>query len=227
MDKSDFLNPTPISKIIVVLILSFGLSFAINETYAMLIVVFISIFFLANSRMKTAISTIIFYVLLIIGLKIMRDYSDYFILNNILFLLGVIKLFFLPLLASRFLISTSEVSSLIVSFEKMRFPKVIVIPLAVMFRYFPAFQDDRKHIKMAMKMRGISFRNPIRYLEYISVPILISASNIGNDISMSAETKCISDPCEKTRYYEVKFGTIDFIYVFGIIALYALGRIYA
>lgn len=68
----------------------------------------------------------------------------------------MIKLFFLPLLAGKFLIATSDVSSMIVSMEKMRFPKPIIIPIAVMFRYFPAFKDDKKNVKMAMKMRGIT-----------------------------------------------------------------------
>ncbi len=220
-------NPTPISKILVTLILSLTISGIINEIFTVSIIIFIAICFALNDRAKSAIKVLIFYAILFFGIRVLGNLKGYFVIDNILILLVVIKLFFLPFLAGNFLISTSDVSSLIVSFEKLKFPKVIVIPLAVMFRYFPAFKDDKKHIKMAMRMRGITFRNPIKYLEYISVPILISATNIANDISKAAETKCISDPCKKTRYYEVKFRIIDFVYVFGIISLYALGRIYA
>ncbi len=116
---------------------------------------------------------------------------------------------------------------MIVSFEKLKIPRVIVISLSVIFRYFPAFRDDKKNIKMAMKMRGISHKNPVKYLEYVSVPILISATNIADDISKAAETKCIADPCKKVRYKEVRFSYIDIIYIVLIVTITILGRIYA
>ncbi len=227
MNKLDVFNPTPISKMLVTLVLSFGITGFINEIFKLSIVILFALFFALNARAKTAIRVCIFYVIIILGIKTMANLGNHSIANHIFIILPVIKIMFLPILAAKFLIDTSDVSSLIVSFEKLKFPKVVVIPLAVMFRYFPAFREDRKNITRAMKMRGISFKNPIKYLEYVSVPILISATNIANDISKSAETKCISYPCQKTRYIEVKFGLVDFIYIFGVTGLYILGRIYA
>ncbi len=227
--KSGFLNPTPISKLFVTFFFIVGLASGnqSNEIFLILTVVFIALFFGFNGRIETAVKTVIFYVVLDLFYFGFELGIPLLIKEYLLLLVILIKLFFLPFLAGKFLIGTSDVSSMIVSMEKMRIPRVIVIPITVVFRYFPAFKEDKRNIKMAMKMRGITFKNPIRYLEYVSVPLLISATNIGDDISKSAETKCISDPCKKTRYAKVRFGPVDVIFVVGIVGFYLLGRVYA
>ncbi len=227
MNGAKTFNPTPISKLIVTLFLAFNLTAEISELYSIIIIAVIALFFALNSRAKTAIKSIVFYLVIEFLLKYVGDLDIDFVKNYILIFVVIIKIFFLPFFAGKLLIDTSDVSSLIVSFEKMRFPEVLVIPISVMFRYFPAFRDDKKNIKMAMKMRGVSHKNPIRYLEYVSVPMLISASNIVDDISKAAETKCIADPCKKTRYKEVKFSYIDVVFITIIVVLTVLGRMYA
>ncbi len=220
-------NPTPISKFIVTIFLAFNLNAEINEKYTLLTIVLISLFYALNHKVQTAIKSIIFYFFVIFLINNIGQLDIDFIKNYVLIFFVLIKIFFVPFFAGKFLIDTSDVSSLIVSFEKMRFPQVLIIPMAVIFRYFPAFKDDKKNIKMAMKMRGISYKNPVKYLEYVSVPMLISAVNIADDISKAAETKCIADPCKKVRYKEVKFSFIDVIYIAIIVILTVLGRIYA
>ncbi len=225
--KTGIFNPTPISKLLVTLFLSINVTRTIPEFFSLLIVVFFCILFALQGKLKTAINTMIFYLVVSFFVLFMDYDIPKFIKDYILLFALVIKMFFLPILAGKFLIETSDVSSMIVSMEKMRFPKVIVIPIAVVFRYFPAFREDKNNIKMAMKMRGITFWNPIKYLEYVSVPLLISAVGIADDISKSAETKCISDPIQKTRYFEVKFGVVDVIFMVIVVAIYVTGRLYA
>ncbi len=227
MNSNNKFNPTPISKFLITIYLAFNIIQNINPLYEIAIVAFIALFFALNNRVNTAFKIIVFYGMMLALIEYGKFLDFKFIKDYILMFIIFLKIFFLPILAGKFTIATSDVSSLIVSFEKMRFPRVIIIPLAVMFRYFPAFKDDKKNIKMAMKMRGINFRNPFKYLEYVSVPLLISASNIADDISKAAETKCIADPCEKTRYAEVKFSYIDGVYLLGVLVLHILGRVYA
>ncbi|PID85715.1 MAG: cobalt ABC transporter permease [Chloroflexi bacterium] len=227
MNAKNAFNPTPISKLLVTIFLAFNLVTDLNEICIVMTIGFIALFFALNNRVRAAIKIVAFYALVIIVSNNAGKLEYAFVKNYVLTIVVAMKLFLLPLLAGKFLIDTSDVSSLIVSFEKMRFPEVMIIPMAVMFRYFPAFKDDRKNIKMAMRMRGITFKNPIRYLEYVSVPLLISATNIADDISKAAETKCIADPCEKTRYFEVKFSLTDAVFMLGILALNILGRVYA
>ena len=91
-----------------------------------------------------------------------------------------------------------------------------------MFRFFPSFAEERNNIKMAMKIRGIDTKNPVKYLEYVLVPLLIISSNIADDIAKAAETKCIANPIKKTRYITVGVHLIDFIYI-SLIAAIAVG----
>lgn len=227
MNSAKTFNPTPISKFLMTIFLGFNLTATINEYSQLFVVIFITVFFALNNKVKTAVKTIVFYGVVVFLLRYTSRLDFAFVKNYVLTFIIMIKIFFLPFTAGKFLIATSDVSSLIVAFEKMHFPKVLIIPIAVMFRYFPAFKDDNTNIKMAMKMRGITFRNPIKYLEYVSVPLLISAINIADDISKSAETKCIADPCAKTRYREVKFGLADIVYTVGIVTFIIVGRLYA
>ena len=76
-----------------------------------------------------------------------------------------------------------------------------------------------------MKIRGIEIKNPLKYLEYIAVPLLIISSNIADDIAKAAETKCIANPIKKTRYITVRVHIIDFIYAFIMTVIVVGGRL--
>ena len=103
--------------------------------------------------------------------------------------------------------------------DVLKIPDAVSIPISIMFRFFPSFVEEKNHIKMAMKIRGIETKNPLKYLEYVAVPLLIISSNIADDISKAAETKCIANPIKKTRYIRVGVGGIDVIYALSMTAI--------
>jgi len=134
-------------------------------------------------------------------------------------------MFYLPFAAGEFMIKTSDVGSIISSMDALKIPKEVSVPIAVMFRFFPSFAEEKNNIMMAMRIRGIETKNPVKYLEYIAVPLLIISSNIADDIAKAAETKCIANPVKKTRYIKVKIHLIDFIYAFTITIIVVGGLI--
>ncbi|WP_201454448.1 energy-coupling factor transporter transmembrane component T family protein [Streptococcus pneumoniae] len=138
----------------------------------------------------------------------------------------IIRMFILPFMAASFMIKTSDVGAIISSMDKLKISKNVSIPIAVMFRFFPSFKEEKKNIKMAMRVRGINFKNPVKYLEYVSVPLLIISSNISDDIAKAAETKAIENPIAKTRYIRVKIQLIDFVYVLAVAGLIVGGLIW-
>ena len=77
-----------------------------------------------------------------------------------------------------------------------------------------------------MKIRGITFKNPISYIENVIVPLLVISSNISDDIAKAAETKCIENPVKKTRYISVKTKTVDFVYVLSILIMVIGGALW-
>lgn len=70
----------------------------------------------------------------------------------------VIRMFILPFMAASFMIKTSDVGAIISSMDKLKISKNVSIPIAVMFRFFPSFKEEKKNIKIAMRVRGINFK---------------------------------------------------------------------
>ncbi|WP_066900947.1 energy-coupling factor transporter transmembrane component T family protein [Streptobacillus notomytis] len=217
--KTNKLNPNPITKFLVVGFLGITVIHSINSYFEIAIIFVISFMYFINGLKKEGIKNIIVFSLLffIPNFTILQKLP--FILKMIFSLLFVLRMFYIPYSAGKFLIKTSDVGSIISSMDYLRIPNIISIPVAVMFRFFPSFKEERNNIKMAMRIRGIKIKNPIKYLEYVVVPLLIISSNIADDIAKSAETRCIANPVKKTRYITVSINLIDFIYAITIIGL--------
>lgn len=210
--KNSRLNPNPITKFFVVGLLGLTVLHPIHYFFEWTIIFILSIMYFINGFRKDAVKNILFFGILFFvpNFKILTQLP--FIVKMFFSLIFVIRMFYIPYAAGKLLIRTSDVGSIISSMDVLKIPNAISIPVAVMFRFFPSFTEERRHIKMAMKIRGIQTKNPLKYLEYIAVPLLIISSNIADDISKAAETKCIANPIRKTRYVSVRVRMIDFIY---------------
>ena len=219
-------NPNPISKILVVLLAGLTVVNRINIFFELAIVCLIGILLYLNGYKKTFFKWIILCGILYSLPNFMVLSTLNPILKMFLSIPIVFRMFLLPFMAASFMIKTSDVGAIISSMDKIKISKNLSIPIAVMFRFFPSFKEEKKNIKMAMRVRGINFKNPIRYLEYVSVPLLIISSNIADDISKAAETKAIENPIVKTRYTRVKIQLIDFVYVLVIAGLIVGGLIW-
>lgn len=205
-------NPNPITKLFVVGLLGLTVVNSMHSALEWAVIFVISAMYLINGFRKDAAKNIIAFGILFFApnLKILAQLPS--IIKLFFSLIFVIRMFYIPYSAGKFLIKSSDVGSIISSMDALKIPNVISIPVAVMFRFFPSFAEEKKNIKMAMKIRGIDTKNPLKYLEYVVVPLLIISSNIADDISKAAETKCIANPIKKTRYTKVGVGIIDFIY---------------
>lgn len=210
--KKNSLNPNPITKFFVVGLLGLTVVHSIHPVLEWMVIFVISIMYLMNGLKKEALKNVIIFGVLFLApnFKILAQLP--FFIKMIFSLIFVLRMFYIPYAAGKFLIKTSDVGSIISSMDVLKIPSAISIPVAVMFRFFPSFVEEKNHIKMAMKIRGIETKNPLKYLEYVAVPLLIISSNIADDISKAAETKCIANPIKKTRYIRVGVGVIDFIY---------------
>lgn len=76
-----------------------------------------------------------------------------------------------------YLISTTTVSEFVAAMERMHVPQKIVIPVSVVFRFFPTVREEYAAIRDAMKMRGITtLRSPMKMLEYPKARLPIGLS---------------------------------------------------
>ena len=212
-------NPNPISKILAVFLTGLTVMHGINIRFELAIICIFLILFYLNEYKKTLLKWIVLCGILYSLPNFMILSTINPILKMFLSIPIVIRMFILPFMAASLMIKTSDVGAIISSMDKLKIPKNLSIPIAVMFRFFPSFKEEKKNIKMAMRVRGINFKNPIRYIEYVSVPLLIISSNIADDIAKAAETKAIENPIAKTRYISVKIQLIDFVYVIAVAGL--------
>lgn len=217
------LNPNPITKLFVLILMSFTALYVLNGYYALGIVIFISFMFLLQGFYKDSVSGLIVYLILFKIPHYEYIYSLPAVLKISLSMLYFFKTLYLPFYAGKFLVKTSDVGSVLASMDKLKISKSISIPIAVMLRFFPSFKEDYKNIRLCMKVRGINIINPIRFLEYILVPLLIISSNVSEDIAKAAEVKCIENPIKKSRYINIKIGIFDFLYAGSILGLFIGG----
>ena len=109
-----------------------------------------------------------------------------------------------------YLVSTTTVSEFVAAMERMRVAQRIVIPVSVVFRFFPTVKEEYAAIRDAMKMRGITtLRSPMKMLEYRIVPLIMSIAKIGEELSAAALTRGLGAPPKRTNICTIKFGLLD------------------
>ena len=114
-----------------------------------------------------------------------------------------------------FVLGTTKVSEFIAGMEKLHLPQSIIIPFAIIFRFFPTLADEYKSIQDAMKMRGIRFAgSPISAIEYRLVPLIVSVTKIGDELSASAMTRGLVTNDRRSSYVEIGFKISDVIALF-------------
>ncbi|MFM9413862.1 energy-coupling factor transporter transmembrane component T family protein [Peptococcus simiae] len=214
----DFFNPNPISKLCGTVLISFTVLHPIGF-FGWGVAGWLALFFWLNGYRLDAVKVPAYFSVLYFlpGFDwVMALPSG---IKMFVALLLVAKMFYLPFVAGKFLIKSSDVGHILSAMDKCRVPAAFSIPVAVMFRFFPSFKEDHRHIRQAMKIRGISLRHPLRYAEYVTVPLLVISSTLADDIAMAAETRGIARPGVKTRYREVSSKGIDVIFLAGVMGL--------
>ena len=112
-------------------------------------------------------------------------------------------------------IGTTHISEFMAAMSKMKLPKAIIIPMAIMFRYFPVVKEDWGFIRDAMALRGITFsplycvKNPELVIDALYVPILTAASKAADELSVAAITRGIENPEPRTNRLDIRFSAWD------------------
>ena len=121
-----------------------------------------------------------------------------------------------------YLIDTTSVSEFVAAMERVHAPQGLVIPVSVVFRFFPTVKEEYAAIRDAMKMRGIStFRSPMQMLEYRIVPLMISVAKIGEDLSAASLTRGLGAPIKRTNICKIGFGAVDVVFFLASLPCWA------
>ncbi len=180
------------------------------------------ILLLFSGRIKAAL----FYAVLYAGVWYAEVFLVYSISGaaNILILMltGMVGRFIPCVVLGYYLMTTTRVSEFVAAMERLHMQQTIIIPLSVMFRFFPTILEESRSINDAMRMRGIGSKNlvkdPIALFEYRLVPLLMSIVKIGGELSAAALTRGLGGPVKRTNICKIGFGIWDFCMITVTIA---------
>lgn len=112
-----------------------------------------------------------------------------------------------------YLVSTTTVSEFVAAMERIKLPQKIVIPVSVVFRFFPTVKEEYAAIRDAMRIRGIAtLRSPMKMLEYRIVPLMVSIAKIGEELSAASLTRGLGSPQKRTNICKIGFGALDMFF---------------
>lgn len=136
------------------------------------------------------------------------------------------------IMTGAYLLSSTSVSEFIGSMERMHLTEKIIIPMSVIFRFFPTISEEYQAIRDAMKMRGIRFggKNPFLMVEYRLVPLMVSVVKIGDELSAAALTRGLGAPVKRTNVCQIGFHIQDMIAILLCalcFALFLMGQYFA
>ena len=216
----------PRTKILTMLMINVA-AFTMSEWYVLAPTAAVPISLLALSgRHKSAAIWALTYALALVGDVVLVDTMPGVWNIIIVMLTGVVCRMLPALLLGYFLLSTTTVSEFVAAMERMHMPKQIIIPLSVMFRFFPTIGEESAAINDAMRMRNISLGKTrggsAALLEYRLVPLFISCVKIGEELSSSALTRGMGSPTKRTNICRIGFHAVDAAYIAVSAAVFLL-----
>ncbi len=129
-------------------------------------------------------------------------------------------------------IGTTQISEFMAAMAKWNVPRSVVMPLAIMFRYFPTLKEDWGHIKDAMTLRGISLspicfiKNPSVVIDALYLPVLVTASKTADELSASAIARGIENPNRRTSRLDIRIKPADILIIVIFLVSLAVGMIF-
>ena len=130
-----------------------------------------------------------------------------------------------------YIMATTKSNEFMAGMSRLHVPNKVMIPIAVMIRFFPTVFDESRSIGHAMKMRGIrlfslrTLKNPFTILEYRLIPLLLSLTKIGDELSIAATTRGLAPDSKRTCIVPIGFHVQDVvmvIYCRAVVALFLL-----
>lgn len=221
----------PRTKMLIMLIINITI-FGGSEWYLVVTLAAIPLVLLfISNNIKSALYCSIAYAAAVLSNELLVPITHGILNIFVVMISGMIYRIMPGIIMGYYLVSTTTVSEFVSSMERMHVSQKIIIPLSVMFRFFPTIGEEAKAISDAMRMRGVSFtsssllRNPIAMIEYRIVPLLMSTVKIGDELSAASLTRGLGNPVKRTNICKLGFGIQDMVLlIIGIAAFIGFVR---
>lgn len=196
----------------------------------LLLMVVPPLLFIADGRLKGAFAYVALIVFFALASTYLIPYTEGFF--NLLFsMFYVIVSRIMPsIMMGWYFISTTSVSEFVCAMEKMHVPQSVIIPISVVFRFFPTVIEEFGFINDAMRMRGVKFGGSKvgSLVEYRIIPMMMCSLKIGEELSASALTRGLGAPIKRTNICIVGFGAVDIIALLfssAVLLVYVLNKL--
>lgn len=128
---------------------------------------------------------------------------------------GILTKIMPSLMLGIYVVSSTTVSEFTAAMQRMHVSEKLIIPLSVMFRFFPTVADEFTSINAAMRMRGISLGggNVSQMLEYRLIPLMSCSVKIGDELSAAALTRGLGGTVKRTNVCSIGFRAVDILLI--------------
>lgn len=217
----------PRTKLLLMVVVNVTI-FGGKNLYVMAAMSAIPIFLLfASGKPKAALGSALIYAASALANEYLMPVT-HGILNILVVMLAATFYRLLPgLIMGYYLVATTTVSEFIAAMERMHVSRKIIIPLSVMFRFFPTVGEEARAIGDAMRMRGLrlgfdAVKKPMAMLEYRLVPLLMCSVKIGDELSAASLTRGLGSPVKRTNICRIGLGVPDILFLAVGVAAFAV-----
>ncbi len=80
---------------------------------------------------------------------------------------------YVVLLSFAFFSYTTDVFSIVKAMKRTRIPETVYLSLYIVLRFLPEMEQDLKEIRELNKLKGVSWKKPVRFLQAHFLPLLL------------------------------------------------------
>lgn len=212
---TDMMNIDPRVRLILIPIAGAAAVFITGRIPFMILALGVGLLMFFSGAVKTTIK----FLLIISGTCMLQTLLEGLKIPSLSILLVtilyVMQRFMLFAMLGASISKTMTVGEVVCTLEKLKVPRQIVIPIAVTLRFMPTIRQEFCYIKDSMRIRGIEsdfkgiILHPIRWMEFLLVPLLMRSLKIADELSAAAMVRGIESHREKTLLYDFKLNPLS------------------
>lgn len=185
----------------------------------LIMVIYISPFLLSKKYKTGLIFMTIYMLQLLLALIVLPHVTSMFFLFALSMLTNGLRRMLPGFMVGTYIVLIVPSNEWIALFKRWHLPKFLIVPFAVIIRFFPTVIEDYRQIRRAMAFRGIGshftdlIKHPLQTFEFILIPILMNASQVAIDLTISALTKGLSRTENQSSIVTLAMTTWDYAYI--------------
>ena len=207
------------TKFMLILVVNLFLLLSHSVIFELVLVFGCLLLITIDGQAKSAFHFLIVFLIMLGIDQLLTPYINGFFFTLVSFITVALRKFLPCFILGKWILTKTEVSEFVAVMWKLRLPQTAILPLSVVFRYFPTIKEEWASIRAAMKMRGIHVS-----LEHIMVPLLMSAVNVSEELSAAALCRGLDSPEPHTSLVQVRFRFSDVLVwcITGALAIAAI-----